>query len=55
MKDKGARFRWNFSVGQHDMLFVTSKKVKPGLEHEDATPEVDDEDVTLVNCAPSGM
>ena len=41
-------------MGQHDMLFVTSKKMKPGLENNAAAPEVDDEDVTLVNCTPSG-
>ncbi|KAK7111067.1 eukaryotic translation initiation factor 2-alpha kinase 3-like [Littorina saxatilis] len=44
--------KWNFSVGQHDLLFVESKKEKPGLEQGD-TLEFSDEDVTLVNCTPS--
>ena len=41
-------------MGQHDMLFVTSKKAKPGFQHDDTVPEIDDEDITLVNCTPSG-
>lgn len=40
-------------MGQHDLLFVESKKEKPGLEQGD-TLEFSDEDVTLVNCTPSG-
>ncbi|XP_076460361.1 eukaryotic translation initiation factor 2-alpha kinase 3-like [Babylonia areolata] len=45
--------KWNFSVGQHDLLFVRSQKDKPGIEHDDSMPEADDEDITLHSCFPT--
>nr|KAG5697293.1 hypothetical protein BaRGS_004959 [Batillaria attramentaria] len=41
--------KWNFSVGQHELMFVGDcQREQPGLE-----TELDDEDVTLTNCTPT--
>ncbi|KAL8567987.1 hypothetical protein ACOMHN_029162 [Nucella lapillus] len=51
--------KWNFSVGQHDLLFIQSQKDKPGIGQDhsfkaDSMPEMYDDGVTRDDCFQAG-